>query len=262
VNRRAFIASTLGLLAAPLASGAQPRSRVYRIGFLGGASLSSYAPMVEALRQGLSDLGYVEGKNLDIEYRWAEGQYDRLPTLAAELVRSRVDLIVTHGAPGGLAAKHATPTIPVVLAISGDVVATGLVHSILRPGGNITGSTFFFPELNAKRVELLKEAVPRSMRVAALANRDNPGARPSLGAMESVAKALNVELVPVWVRGPDEFPDAFSAMVRNRIDGVIVIDDGMLIANARHVVDLGTRHRLPIIGFRECADSGACSRMP
>ena len=256
MDRRRFVAGTLGLLGSPLAAGAQSAGRVYRIGFLGGASLSGYAPFVEALRQGLGDLGYVEGKNLAIEYRWAHGQYDRLPMLAANLVRLKVDLIVTHGAPGGLAAKDATTTIPIVPAISGDVVATGLVTSIARPGGNITGSTFFFPELNAKRVELLKEAVPRVRRMAALANRDNPGVRPSLDAMESVAKLLSVDLVPVWVRGLDEFPDAFSTMVRSRIDGIVVIDDGMLIANARRVMDLAMQHRLPTIGFRECADAG------
>jgi putative ABC transport system substrate-binding protein len=198
----------------------------------------------------------VEGKNLAIEYRWAEGKYDRLPDLAAELVRLKVELIVTHGAPGSLAAKHATPTIPIVMAIVGDVVATGLVTSIPRPGGNVTGSTFFFPELSAKRVELLKEAVPRTARIAALTNRDNPGVRPSLDAMEPMAKALKVELQTVGVRGPGDFPDTFSAMVKGRIDGVVVIDDGMLIANARQVADLAVKHRLPTIGFREYADAG------
>jgi putative ABC transport system substrate-binding protein len=244
------------LLAAPLVGEAQPQAKVHRLGFLGGASPAGYAHLVEALRQGLRDLGYVEGKNLAVEYRWAEGKYDRLPDLAAELVRLKVDLMVTHGAPGSLAAKQATTTIPIVMAIVGDAVATGLVTSIARPGGNITGSTFFFPELNAKRVELLKEAVPRAMRMAALANRDNPGARPSLDMMEQIAKSLKVELQSVGVGGPDDFPDAFSAMVKSRIDGVVVIDDGMLIANARQVADLATKHRLPTIGFREYADAG------
>jgi putative ABC transport system substrate-binding protein len=256
VDRRAFIAGTLGLLAAPLAVEAQPQAKVHRLGFLGGASPAGYAHLVEALRQGLHDLGYLEGKNLAIEYRWAEGKYERLPDLAAELVRLKVDLIVTHGAPGSLAAKQATPTIPIVMTIVGDVVATGLVTSIPRPGGNITGSTFFFPELNAKRVELLKEAVPRTTRIAALTNRDNPGARPSLDAMGPIAKSLKVELQTVGVRGPGDFPDAFSAMAKGRIDGVVVIDDGMLIENARQVADLAAKHRLPTIGFREYADAG------
>jgi putative ABC transport system substrate-binding protein len=198
------------LLTAPLAADEQPQAKVHRLGLLGSASPAGYAHLVEALRQGLRDLGYVEGKNLAVEYRWAEGKYDRLLDLAAELVRLKVDLIVTHGAPGSLAAKQATTTIPIVMAIVGDAVATGLVTSIARPGGNITGSTFFFPELSAKRVELLKEAVPRATRIAALTNRGNPGARPSLDAMEPVANSLK-ELQPVGVRGPDDFPDAFLA---------------------------------------------------
>ena len=158
--------------------------------------------------------------------------------------------------PGGLAAKQATTKTPIVLAISGDVVSAGLAASIARPGGNITGSTFFFAELNAKRVELLKETVPRASRIAALANGDNPGSRQSLEAMQPVAKSLIAELVPVWVRAPAEFPEAFSGMLRNRIDGLVVIDDGMLIANAQRIVDLALKHRLPTIGFRECADAG------
>ena len=153
-------ALVLALFAAPLAADAQQAGKVHRIGYLGVTTASAHALYVEAFRLGLRDLGYVEGRNLTIEYRWAEDKYDRLPDLAAELVRMRVDLIVTHGTPGSLAAKHATATIPIVMALSGDAVATGLVASIARPGGNITGSNFFFPELNAKRLELLKEALP------------------------------------------------------------------------------------------------------
>jgi putative ABC transport system substrate-binding protein len=202
MERRAFIAGGVSLLAGE----AQLQAKVHRLGFLGAASPVGYAPLLEALRQGLHDLGYVEGKNLAIEYRWAEGKYDRLPDLAAELVRLKVDLIVTHGAPGSLAAKQAAPTIPIVISIVGDVVATGLVASIPRPGGNITGSTFFFPELSAKRVELLKAAVPRTTRIAALTNQDNPGARPSLDAMEPMAKALKVELQTMGFGGPPTSP--------------------------------------------------------
>src|SRR5262245_37440119 len=210
--RRAFVGGAVAVLAPPLAV-AHPADRSYRIGFLGSASASGYAPLVNALREGLRDLGYAEGKNLVMDYRWADGQYDRLPSLAAELVRLKVDLIVTHGVPGGLAARQATTSIPIVLAISGDVVAAGLASSIARPGGNITGSTFFFPELNAKRVELLREAVPGASRLAAIANRDNPGSRQSLAAMQPVATSLSAELFPVWIRGPDDFADAFSSMV-------------------------------------------------
>jgi ABC-type uncharacterized transport system substrate-binding protein len=201
----ATVVLTLALLAAPLATGAQQAGRAYRIGFLGSTSPSGlYAQTVEALRQGLRDLGYVEGKNLAIEYRWAQGKYDRLPDLAAELVRLKVDLIVTHGTPGSLAAKHATTTIPIVMALAGDAVATGLVTSIARPGGNLTGSTFFFPELIAKRLELLKEALPRARRMADFGNADNPSITPALKAMELMAKALRLDLQVAEVRGPDE----------------------------------------------------------
>jgi putative ABC transport system substrate-binding protein len=240
-----------------LAGEAQQAGKVYRIGYLGSTSPSNYqAPLVEALRQGLRSLGYVEGKNLAIEYRWAEGRYDRLPGLAAELVNLKVDLIVTHGTPGSLAARQATTTIPIVMALSGDAVATGLVTSISRPGGNLTGSTFFFPELNAKRLELLKEALPRARRMAALGNADNPSVKSALKAMESMAISLNVVLEAVQVRAPEELPDAFSAMVQRGVDGVVLIDDPMLIGNARLLVDLSAKNRMPTLGFTEYAHAG------
>ena len=257
MERRTFLATTIGgLLAAPLATHAQPPGRVHRIGYLGATTLSSYARHVEALRLGLRDLGYVEGKNLAIEYRWAEDKYDRLPDLAAELVRLKVDLIVTHTTPGTLAAKHATTTIPIVMAISGDAVATGLVASIARPGGNITGTSFFFPELNAKRLELLAEARPASRRMAALVNPDNPAHRLALRARESLATVLKVELEVVEVRAPRDLFDIFSAMVKRRVEAISVLDDPMLIANARQIADLAVTTRLPTIGFREMVDAG------
>jgi ABC-type uncharacterized transport system substrate-binding protein len=247
----------LALLAAPLVAEAQPAGKVYRIGFLGAASPSgTYAHLVEAFRQGLRDLGYVEGKNVAIEYRWAEDRYDRLPALAAELARLKVDLIVTHGTAGSRAAKQATTTIPIVMTVSGDAVATGLVASIARPGGNLTGSNFFYPELNAKRMELLKEVVPRARRMAAFANPDNPAVPGALRAMELMAQSLKMDLQVVEVRGPDEFPGAFSAMAKRRVDAVVVLDDAMLIASAQQVADLAAKNRLPAIGFREYADAG------
>ncbi len=246
----------LAFFGAPLASDAQQPPKVHRIGFLGAASLSGYASLVEAFRQGLRDLGYVEGKNIVIEYRWADGRYDRLPDLAAELVRLKVEVLVTHGTPGTLAAKQATKTIPIVMALSGDAVATGIVASVARPGGNITGSTFFFPEINAKRLELLKEAVPRASRVALLLNPDNPAKEPLLKAMEAAARSLKVELQQFEVRSPDEFAGAFSAMTKRRVEAVAIIDDAMLIAHAGRIADLAVKNRLPTIGFREYADVG------
>jgi putative tryptophan/tyrosine transport system substrate-binding protein len=257
MDRRRFLAMVSGsLLAAPLATHAQQPGKVHRIGYLGATTAFSYARHVEALRLGLRDLGYVEGKNLAIAYRWAEDKYDRLPDLAAELVRMKVDLIVTHTTPGTLAAKHATTTIPIVMAISGDAVATGLVASIARPGGNITGSSFFFPELSAKRLELLTEARPAARRMAALVNPDNPAHKLALKARESLATALKVELEVVEVRAPQDVSDIFSAMVKRRVEAVSVLDDPMLIANARQIADLAVSTRLPTIGFREIVDAG------
>src|SRR5262249_60513196 len=202
------------------ATHAQQPGKVHRIGYLAATTASAHARYVEALRLGLHDLGYVEGENLAIEYRWAEDKYDRLPDLAAELVRMKVDLIVTHATPGTVAAKRATATIPIVMAISGDAVATGLVTSFARPGRNVTGSSFFFPELIAKRLDLLTEARPAAKRMAALVNADNPAHTLALKARESMAKALKLDLEVVETRGPQEFSDIFSAMVKRRVEAV------------------------------------------
>src|SRR5262245_63104465 len=199
------LATCAVLLALSFPAGAQHPGKIPRIGFLGAASASGYAPQLEAFRRGLRDLGYVEGKNIILEYRWAEGTYDRLPVLAAELVRLKPDLVLTHGTAGTRAAKRATTTIPIVMAVSGDAVATGLVASLAHPGGNITGSSFFNPELAAKRLELLKEVVPALTRVAVLMNPGNPVNEVSLQAMERTARSLGLELQQVNVGGPEEF---------------------------------------------------------
>jgi putative ABC transport system substrate-binding protein len=254
---RLFAGLSLALIAAPLTGEAQtPPGKVWRIGLLSSASAAAYGQRVEAIRRGLGDLGYVEGKNLVIEYRWAEGRYDRLPDLAAELVRLKVDLIITHGTPGSLAAKRATTTIPIVMAVAGDVVTTGLVASLARPGGNLTGSTFFFPEINAKRLELLTEALPGAKRLAALVNPDNPVHATAFKAMEQMATSLKVGLQAAEARRPDELPGAFSAMVRRQTDGVVVVDDAMLNSSVRQVADLAAKHRLPSIGLREHVEVG------
>jgi putative ABC transport system substrate-binding protein len=257
MDRRTLLVGSIGLLAAPLAAEAQPAGKVYRIGFLGSTSPAGFhAPLVETLRQGLRGLGYVEGRNLAIEYRWAEEKYDRLPDLAAELVGLKVDVIVTHGTPGSRAAQHATTTIPIVMTLSGDAVATGLVASIARPGGNITGSTFFFPELMAKRLELLKEALPRANRIAAIGNAGNPSIVPALKAMESMARSLKVDFEAVQVRHPEELADAFSSMLKRGGDGLVLIDDPMLMAHTRQLAALATRNKMPTIGFTEYAHAG------
>jgi putative tryptophan/tyrosine transport system substrate-binding protein len=231
-------------------------TKVYRIGFLGTTSPKSHGAFVDAFREGLRERGYVEGKNLTIEYRWAESDYARLPALAAELVRLKVDLILTHGSPGSRAAKEAATTIPIVIAITGDAVATGLVQSLARPGGNITGSTFFFPELNAKRIEILKEVLPGLKRVAALMNDDNRGNVVTFDAMAKTARTVNVELVQVSTRNPDDFEKAFAQIMRSGADAVSVYEDPLFVAHAARLAALAERHRLPSMGFREYADAG------
>jgi putative ABC transport system substrate-binding protein len=244
------------LLVAVVATPGQPVAKVYQIGFLGITSPKSHGAFVEAFREGLRERGYVEGKNVTIEYRWAESDYSRLPALAAELVRLNVDLILTHGTPGTRAAKEATKTIPIVVAIVGDAVATGLVPSLARPGGNLTGSTFFFPELNAKRLEILKEALPSLKRVAALLNDDNRGNVVTFDAMVKTARSINVEVVQVATRNPDDFERAFTQIARAGAQAVVVYEDALFLAQAARLAALAERHRLPSIGFREYADAG------
>jgi len=257
LTRRRVVIGLGATAFAPLASFAQQQvSKVYRIGFLGAGSASGWAPQVDALREGLRDLGYVEGRNIVIEYRWAEGRYERLPELAAELVRLKVDVLVTYGTPGIRAAKQATTTIPIVMATSGDAVATGLVASLARPGGNITGSTFFDPELSAKRLELLKAAMPQTTRVAILLNPANPQTGVSLQSMEGTSKSLKLVLQRFDVQSPNEFEAAFSAMAKNNVDAVWIQQDPVFVENAKAVASLAEKQRLPAIGFAGFAEAG------
>jgi len=255
VNSRRHLLILLGAAAlAPLSSLAQQKGKVLRIGFLGPTTASGTARWVEALREGLRDLGYVEGKNIVIEFRWAEGKYERLPELAAELVRLKVEVIVTHGTPGILAAKNATTIIPIVMALSGDPVATGLVASLARPGGNVTGMTGINPEVAAKRLELLMDAFPRTRNVAVLFNPDSPGT--SLRAMEAAAKSLKLELQQYDVRGPGDIDSAFAAMAKRRVDAVVIVDEPVLVANSGVIANLAAKMRLRAVGGTDFAEAG------
>jgi len=255
-RRKMLTAWALGALAAPLGSFAQQKGKVWRIGFLGQASASGFAGRVDALRAGLRDLGYMEGKNLVIEFRWAEGKYERLPQLAAELVRLKVDVLVAAGTLGILAAKSATTTIPIVMATSGDPVAMGLVTSLARPGGNVTGMAGLSPEVAAKRLELLKDAFPRTRQVAVLLNPDNPGGSgPTFRTMEVAAKSLKLELQQFGVRGPADIDSAFAVMAKRRVDAVVTQDDAVFIVNAREIANLAAKMRLPSVGPSEFADA-------
>jgi len=251
-----LLATVLALASAPLAAAAQPGAgKAARVGLLGVTSEAGYARQVAALRQGFRDLGYVEGRNLVIEYRWAEGRYDRLPALAAELIRLQPDVIVTSG-QGIPVLKEATTAIPIVMAVGGDVVADGIVASLARPGGNITGSVAFSPELAAKRLEMLKGAVPGLTRVAVLLNPANRGSASDFELVKKAAAALQVDVFEVPVRSPREFEDGFALMLRRRADGLVTLGDSMLVANMRRLGEMSAAKRLPGAGSDEYADGG------
>ena len=258
MRRRDFIKGIAGSAATawPLRARAQQAGKMPRIGFLGLASPSTFASRLEGFRSGLRDFGYVEGTNVTIEYRWAEGRYERLPELAADLVRSNVDLIVTHATPGSLAAKQATTTIPIVIALIGDAVAVGIVTNVARPGGNITGQSFFNAELRAKRVELLKEVMPRLTQVGVILNADNPATVSEFQAMEATAQSLNIELRPFRLREPSEFVSAFERMEQARMEAVETGDDPLSLVNIGAIVALAVRGRLLSIGPEEVARAG------
>jgi putative ABC transport system substrate-binding protein len=234
----------------------QPSAKVFRIGYLGLLTAGSLPKRMEAFRASLRDLGYQEGRDYVIEYRWADGKYDQLPALLADLIRLKVDVIVTHGTPGVLAAKQATTTIPIVMAVVGDALGSGIVSSLARPGGNVTGLTFFNPELAAKRVELLKEAIPGLTDVGILLNLTNPMNEPVLPQMSRVAQPLKLELHQFDVRAPTELEGAFAAMAAKRVGALVVIDDAILLSSAPAVAVLALKQRLPSCGWPDFAIDG------
>ena len=211
---------------------------------------------MERFRGGLRHLGYVEGDNVLIDFRWAEGNYARLAEFAGELVRLKVDLLVTYGTPGTLAAKQATTTVPIVMIVSGDAIATGIVTSLAHPGKNVTGSTFFAPQLSAKGVELVKEALPSVSRVAILLNPDNPVMAPVLQAMMLTADRLKLELQPFEARTPSDFQSVFSKIIETRPDAIAVTDDAVFIANAGTIAKVMANNQLPSVGFVNLAQVG------
>jgi ABC-type uncharacterized transport system substrate-binding protein len=258
IRRRDFISALGGAAAWPLVARAQPSGKVYRMGFLGvTAHDAEYRLRVDALRTGLHQLGYEEGKNIIIHYRWAEGRYDRLPVLAAELVQLNVDVIVTHSTPGARAAQEATSTIPIVMTAVGDPVAAGLVASLARPGGNLTGLTFFFAELCAKRVELMKEAIPTLTQIAVFVNPANPSHPIALEVMQRTAGALGVELVPIDVKTRDDIAAAIATVATGRVPALVVIEDPLSLSNARLIAEIALQNRVPMIGFKPHAEAGA-----
>ena len=247
-TRRTFLAHAAALLTAPLAAEAQQEGKVYRIGVLINSSASVYAKRTEALRRGLRDLGYVEGTTIALDYRWSEGRQERLPQLAAEVVRDKVDVIVTHNA-GGLAAKGATTTIPIVMATSLDPIGTGLVASLARPGGNVTGMSHGTTEgFAGKWLQLLKEAVPKLSRVAVLWNRANRGGTASqVHDIEAAARTLGVHVQLLDFRGPDQVEGALTAMATTRPDALIVPSDAAAFQQRARIIAFAAKNRLPTI---------------
>jgi len=253
-RRKLVIALGAGALAAPFGSFAQPQGKVWRIGVLGAGSPAGWAPMVEALRAGLRELGYIEGSNINIDYRWADGQYDRLPELVADLIRLKVDVIVTHATAGIGAAKRATTTMPIIMASIGDPVASGLLTNLSRPGGNITGLSFFTSEIGSKRLELMKEAMPDIRRVAVIWDRSLP--RGFTAPMEAAARTLKIAVELIDVNSADLLESTFSALAKKRVRGALIRETPMLISNARLVGAIASKHRIAAIGFKEVAEGG------
>ena len=258
MERRAFIAATIGLLAAPLAARAQPVGKVVRIGLLDyAASDPASAARWKAFHEQLRGLGYVEGQNVVFEPRWGDGQVGRLPSLAAQLVDAKVDILVTAGSEAALAAKKATNSIPIVTATGGDPVESGLVTGLAQPGGNVTGVISLIAQLAGKRLELLKQLIPRASRIAILRDPDNHSSALSLRGAESAAKPLGVVVQGVGVRGPRDFDAAFLAMKRARTDAVILAENTRFIADRRRIADLAVMHRLPMmVAAKEYAEAG------
>jgi ABC-type uncharacterized transport system substrate-binding protein len=250
---------TLDLILVPLAGVAQAPPKVPRVGYL--SSGSAFDPrrvaLSDAFRQGLRDLGYIENKSIGIEARFSEASYDRLPDLAAELVRLKVDVIVAYSTPAARAARGATRTIPIVMSAVIDPVATGLVARLGRPGGNVTGLSLMAPELIGKQMQLLQELIPKVSRVAVLWNPGNPSNEPQLREAEVAARTLRVRLQPLEARGANDLDRAFAAMTRERAGAVIVLVEGVFVDSRTQIARLAEQARLPAVyGLREHAEAG------
>src|SRR5215813_9036243 len=246
------------MVAVPFAVGAQQAGKVPRIGYLRLTSPSDRPPLLDAFRQRLRELGWVEGQSIVIDYSFAEGRMDRLPQLATDMVGLKVDVIVSLGTQGVMAAKNATETIPIVMIAVRDPVGIGLIGSLARPGGNVTGvSGYAGLEIVAKQLELLKETVPKIRRVAILSNPTNACHQLAIREVNVQARSLGVQLQLLDARGPNEFDGAFAAMAKERVGALLVLSDAMLNSHRTRLVDLAARCRLPAAyGVRESVEAG------
>lgn len=257
MNRRDAVLAILALGAVPLSAEAQPTGAVYRIGFLGPGLPSTTKAQVEGLRQGLRELGYVEGKNFILDFRWGEGRNDRLAELATELVRANVQVIVTAGEPSIRAARQATTTIPIVMGAVGDPVGAGFAKSLARPGGNITGVSNLAVEMPGKWLELLREAVPRLSYVAVLWSPANPTHHVFWKQAQAAARTMGLKTLGIEFNSPDDFEKGFTTMALQRVDGLLVLPDPVTSSNRARLAELVAKIRLPGIAlFRESAEAG------
>ena len=258
VGRRQFLSATVAFFAAPLTSHAQKTTRQYRVGFLTTAGLTTGSHLHAAFRQGLRELGWVEGQSIVIDHRRAEGKFERLPGLAADLARLKVDVIVVTTTQAALAAKNATRTIPIITVTVGDPIATGLVTSLARPEGNITGLTMSTgPEMGGKLLQLLKETVPQASRIAALWNSANPGHASWLREAENGARKLEVQLQLVAAGGLDSLEGAFAAIARERPHALLTLPDPLFFFQRRRLLDFAAKNSLPAMySWKEAVEDG------
>ncbi|MGA8999590.1 MAG: ABC transporter substrate-binding protein [Pseudolabrys sp.] len=256
MKRREFI-TFLGCVAAawPLAASAQ--SKIPRIGFMGNSTAALEANLVDAFREGLREHGYEEGRNIVIEYRWADGKYEQFPALVAELIAAKVDVIVTAGTPAALAMKKATTTVPLVMVAVGDPVGTGLVPSLARPGGNLTGLSSVAPDLEGKRLQLLREVVPALSHVAMFINSVNPFHVSSMRQARAAAKAMGIKLQLHDIRKSQDLDDAFAAIRKERPDALLILADRVFLHNRERMMDFTKEQRLPNVNaYKELVEVG------
>jgi putative tryptophan/tyrosine transport system substrate-binding protein len=258
MRRRAFI-KLLGAATAawPLAARAQQPAKIPRIGFMGNSTAALEANLVRPFRERLRELGYEEGRNVAIEYRWADGHYDRFPALVAELLAAKVDVIVTAGTPASLAVKKATSTVPLIMVAVGDPVGSGLVPSLAQTGGNITGLSSIAPDLEGKRMELLREVVPRLSHVAVFLNPINPFHAVSMRQAHVAAQTLGIKLRALEVPASDDLDGAFATIVKEKPDALLILADRVFLHDRERMMDFATQHRLPSVNaYRELVEAG------
>ena len=258
MQRREFITLLSGIVAAwSLAARAQQPAKIPRIGFLGNSTATMEANLIGPLRDGLRELGYEEGRNVIIEFRWADGKYDQFPALVAELLAAKVDVIITAGTPATLAIKKATSTVPLVFIAVGDPVGTGVVPNLGRPGGNITGLSSIAPDLEGKRLELLREVVPKLSHVAFFLNPANAFHTASMRQARVAAQSLGIKLQPMEVNKSEQLDGAFASIVKEKPDALLILADRVFLHNRKRMMEFAIQQRLPSVNaYRELVEAG------